>query len=348
MRLNSFTSIFDVRFPLAILGTVIFAFGLSAWISIPANPEVKFWTKVREIRDEEISKSRETIPGAAMIFFTGGSSCAFSIDPEIVEDACGMPAFNLGLPASAGPHFLLHQALSRCQKDDIIVVCLEPDFLTDSSILGEGPMQLSFALASMEGVAKEAGGGDTFKKCVSTKDVLNFSRPGARFVATLIGKTITGKGYRYTMGDLRYRGRIETSISDPHQPAGVMERDSLSSRGIEFLREFREAASNRGVSTVYSMPWHFTLPEFVGQNREKRAKMLEEISRLMPVLPDPAFGVSDDPANFSDSGLHLTARGSSLRSKVVASSLKEWLESKGGQMSEKSPIKEEVPSPEEN
>jgi hypothetical protein len=40
-----------LRFPLAITATVLAAYALSLYLTVPANPEVKFWRHAIERRD---------------------------------------------------------------------------------------------------------------------------------------------------------------------------------------------------------------------------------------------------------------------------------------------------------
>ena len=78
------------------------------------SPKFLEYMQLVQVRAEYLST-------VSIIFIT---SCAFSIDPKIIEDKCGMPAFNLGLPVSAGPKYLLYQALEKTRPGDILVVAL--------------------------------------------------------------------------------------------------------------------------------------------------------------------------------------------------------------------------------
>ena len=235
-----------MRFLVAIFFCVIAAYGFGFYLSVPANPEVKFWREVVTRREREISDLRAKDPATPILFFTGGSSCAFSIDPKIMEETCGLPAFNLGLPAAAGGRYLLHQALEQTRAGDIMVVCLEPDLLTSSAngeVGSTGASKFSFALAVAGGHPADAAGGDTFGMRPGIRDYLNFSRPGSFHIAVLGAKAFTHKGYRYTSADLRYRGRTETQVRDlAMTPAGTALATCLSTEGRELLTMFKEAA----------------------------------------------------------------------------------------------------------
>lgn len=313
-----------MRLFLKLLACVIVAYGLAAYMTIPASPEIRFWQHVVELRDAEIAQVRAEKPGTPIIFFTGGSSCAFSIDPKIVEETCGLPAFNLGLPVSAGPKFLLHQALEKCRKGDILVISLEPDALTYPSDFA--PTTLTFGLAVLAGSPSATVGGSSFGEHISIRDCLNYSRPGPGYVTTWLAKSATGKGYRYENKDIRYHGRIETSVSDPSLPlAGHKQVDRICQSGHEFLTTFQKAAAAKGVQLVYSMPWMLTAKDAAPENRAANLKILESIKPILPAIDDGHQGVATDPKLFSDSGQHLSAAGSKIRSSALANALQAWL-----------------------
>lgn len=313
-----------MRFLLSIFLCVVLAYALAAYISIPANPEIQFWGSVKQQRDREIAAARAENPGKPLIFFTGGSSCAFSIDPKIIEETCGMPAFNLGLPVAAGPKYLLHQALEKAHKGDILIICLEPDLLTHPEDFA--PSQFGFAMAVSTGQPSAAAGGSSFGESLGLREYLNLSRPGPSFIANSLGKSFTGKGYRYQQSDVRYHGRIETPVSDPSLPrAQAKGVTSLLPDARELLQMFQVTAATKGVRLAYSMPWLLTAEDAAPGNRAANLKILESINSILPAIDDGHQGVATDPALFSDSGLHLSAAGSALRSKSLAEALLAWL-----------------------
>jgi hypothetical protein len=316
-----------MRFPLAILASAIAAFALGTYLTIPSNPEVRFWREVVKHREADIAQIRKTNPEAPIIFFTGGSSCAFSIDPKIIEETCGLPAVNLGLPVAAGGKYLLHQALAQTRAGDILVICLEPDILTNYKEDGK-PSRFSFIMSAAAGTPSEAAGGETFEMSPTLPDYLNFSRPGSGYLTTRLAKAAVGRGYRYTEKDLRYHGRTETEVRDVGmQPFGISQATCLSPDGREFLKTIARSASNRQVRVVYAMPWHFTAEQSLIQSRANRLELTGDIGTIMPAIDDGYAGAVSDPSYFSDSPLHLTAEGSALRSQAIGAKLQEWLAS---------------------
>lgn len=316
-----------MRFPLAIFATLILAYAVGYYLTIPANPEVQFWQSVIEKRDAEIATVRQQQPNTPIIFFTGGSSTAFSIAPEIIETSAGIPCFNLGLPVSTEAKYLLHQAIQRAQSGDIIIVSLEHGLLI-SYTEDQNPSKLSFAFASKAGSPSQAAGGDTFGYPVTLPDYLSFSRPGVGILPTLIARKIINKPYRYKTKDLRYRGRLETPVHDPDMSvSGPTGFTQLSADARQLLLEFKKTADRKEVRIAYSMPWMYTSSENIDTRRQENLQILDDISSIMPVIEDGYLAAAENIDWFADSGLHLSAEGSKIRSEALAPPLSKWLKS---------------------
>lgn len=312
-----------MRFVLSLLLSLIAAYGLSFYLAVPANPEVKFWNDVVERRDREIAQVRKNQPGTPIIFFTGGSSTAFSIDPAIIEQTCGLPSFNLGLPVAAKAEYLIHQALDQTRSGDLLLICLEPDLLSVAGA-SPSPSKFSFAMAAVGGSVGEAAGGDSFNAYLSLRDYLNLSRPGAGHISTYIARLVLEKPYRYSSADMRYRGRIETSFHGAN-PSGIRTASHLSPYGRKLLTRARRAADARGVRLLYAMPWHYTSPSAMKDSQHNQRQLNQEIHTIMPVIDDGFTGVASNPSWFSDTGQHLTAEGSRERTSALAIVLRDWL-----------------------
>ncbi len=313
-----------MRFLAATIATSLAAYAFGFWLSVPANPETQFWQHVIGLRNAEISQVRKEDPNSPIIFFTGGSTCAFSIDPNIIEQTCGLPSFNLGLPVSAGAKFLLHQALEKCRKNDVLIVCLEPDLLAFESDFE--PTTLSFGLAVMAGDQSAAVGGTSFGERLSLRQYFNLMRPGPGYTSTRIAKAAAGRGYRYEIRDIRYHGRIETSVKKPSLPlAGEGSNTTLAPSGRTLLETFQRAASKKGVTVFYAMPWLLTAESSAENNRTNNLQILSSIQSIIPTIDDGYQGVATDPLLFADSAQHLDAAGSAIRTQALAGALRSIL-----------------------
>lgn len=311
-----------MKFPLLLLLSLLAAYALSCILTIAVNPEVAFWNEAIEQRHAAITEIRKEQPEQPIIFFTGGSSCAFSIDPKIIEEECGLPAINLGLPVACGARYILHQALREARPGDLIVVCLEPDLLTYPG-QESSPSKTGFTLEARRGNLTDAAGGSTFGENMEIPDFLTLSRPGANYLITLVGRTLTGKGYRYKTSDIKYHGLIQTPVREPGlTPRGDTMANSLHQEGRILLESFTAAAKEKDVSLAYSMPWHYTATASIDPNRALNREILKDIESIMPVIEDGYSGSMPGRENFSDSPLHLSGDGTHIRSRALAKALK--------------------------
>jgi len=317
-----------MRFPLTLLACLIAAYALSAALTITLNPETAFWAEAVAQREAAAAAIRRESPDETITFFTGGSSCAFSIAPKIIEETTGRPAINLGLPASAGARYILHQALRLAEPGDLIVVCLEPDLLTFPA-QESSPSKTGFALEAARGNLTASAGGSTFGEIPGISDYLTLPRPGANYLITLAGRGLTGKGYRYKPEDIGYRGILRTDTRDPDlRGGGDSSVTALHPEGRMLLESFAAAAKRKGVRLAYSMPWYFTDTASLAHNRANKQKVLADIATIMPVIEDGFSGAMDGIENFADSGLHLSDKGTAARSQALAISLKKISEEK--------------------
>ncbi len=314
-----------MRFPLAILVTLLFSYALGFYLAIPANPEVQFWNSLAEKRDTQISTLRRERINAPIILFSGGSSTAFSIKPEIIEQSTGIPCFNLGLPVGSGAKYILHHALERATKGDYLVICLEHGVLITYKEDSK-PSKLSYAFAIESGNPHDAVGGRTFDHSLTLNDHLNFSRPGATLLPTLIARKIIDKPYRYGSRDIRYHGRVETNVRDESMqfttPTGVTQ---LTNDSRLLMKKFKAEADKKGVHVAYSLPWLYTNQATTKESRSENQALLREISTIMPVIEDGYSGAAMEKNWFADTALHLNDDGATIRSKALVKPLNNWI-----------------------
>ncbi len=306
-----------MRLLLRLTVVALLAFAAGAFLLVSRNPEAAFWGEVEKRNGDDLAAQREAHPDVPVILFTGGSSCAFSVDPGIVTVEAGWPAFNLGTSAWSGPKYYVHRVFQRTKPGDLLVLGIEPNFLTEPDMLG--PASLGLALAWREGHPAAAVGAESFGESLSLRRHVDLLRPGARYLVTWSAKAITGgQRYYYTLADRRSGGRLETARVHPTGHGDDMVHPStLTPEARDFLGKIAILARERGVRVAYALPWYFTAEESAAANRESRRHLLAEIAVIMPVLEDPALGVRTEAELFSDTNFHLTAAGSQQRSRVL-------------------------------
>lgn len=307
-----------------LLLSLVAAYTISCALTIFVNPEVTFWNEAVSRRLDDIASIREKHPGEPILIFTGGSSCAFSIDPEIMENITRYPAVNLGLPVAAGARYHIHQALRQAKSGDIIVYSTAADVLVYP---GDefGPSKISFALESRRGLPTESAGGSTFGRSPTLSEYLTHTRPGTDYLIILAGRMASGQGYRYKLPDIRYRGLIQTPVRDESMVPDSPRTDvTIPPEGRELLETFVAAAKQKGVRVVYSIPLTYTLADQLESSRAKNREFLAEVAKIMPVIEDGYSGAIDNIENFADGKRHLSEKGSKIRSEALAEALRHY------------------------
>jgi hypothetical protein len=302
------------------------AFLAGALAGVAWNPEADFWGERRMEEYHRVAALRESSPGTPLVLFCGGSSCAFSVDPGVVTAASGRPAHNLGTSAWAGPKYYVDRAFQLARAGDILVLGIEPNFLTEPELLKPSPLGLALAWRGLDPAA--AAGGRSFGASLGLKEHVGLLRPGARYLVTWGGKLLSGgPRYHYGPSDKRDGGRLETARGHPTgRGDATIHPSRLTPEARALLERIAGLAKERQVRVAYALPWYFTAEESAAANRGARGRLLEEIAGILPVLDDPALGIQTDPAWFSDTNYHLTAAGSEARSRVLAEGLVRWLE----------------------
>ena len=286
-----------------------------------ANPEVKFWNQVQNRSDTELGKIRKKQLDSPIVIFAGGSSCAFSIDSRIIEKQIGLPVMNYGVAATAGADFIIERAFARCQEGDLLVLALEPHFLTEKNRNKPTALGMSMKLAQGEcplipGAILPENGWNFF-------DALKTLRPGPRYSVTWIAKSLRGDlRYRYDIDCYRRGGWLESfDIHTDLNPTSSVQGKSLSPEGRRLLKTVRQMAELKGIRVFYSLPWIFTEAAIADTARIQHARLLSEIAEIVPIIADPNLGVQTDISQFTDSVYHLNTVGAKSRSETVGVNL---------------------------
>src|SRR4051812_23244305 len=112
---------------------ILLAAALLSWLAAAAfifrvDPEVDLTRKVLARKRAWAKRCDERFPQKTVVY--GGSSCAFSIDGERLEERFGRPTVNMALGAALGPAMLTNVAVGACRDGDTLVIALETGLLT--------------------------------------------------------------------------------------------------------------------------------------------------------------------------------------------------------------------------
>lgn len=298
--------------------TILLGLFVSVRISIFDNQEVIFWAQFFDQKDDEIVAIEPS-----KIVFVGGSSCTFSVDPEIIETKTGMPAYNYGGIAFMGPRYMFTRVKTHLKSGDVLVVGYEPEIL--KGIDGKKSYPLGRKIPIYNGEYDHLTKVSTSKK--NYQRWMEALRPGLRLsMVSFVRNMQGGRPYAYTSDDKKEGGRLELGQIEYQLPARKgLEILPIEKPAIVFMREIVAFCRKNGITCVYTIPWQGTDPEYVALNRNVRQEFLDDLGTIIPCLHDPAVGVIEGLEGFSDSEYHLGAEMSRKRSNFLATKLAQFL-----------------------
>jgi hypothetical protein len=298
------------------------ATGLVAWLAASAysvqwNPEVRFFLELTRVQDEWARKM-DAEHGAKVVVF-GGSSTTFSVVGEQLLEEFGVPGVNRGLAVGMGVKVTTLNAIKDLRRGDTLIMAIEPEQMAAAPATTSLAAQFSVASGHGEWVT----GSWLSVPGMPIVSALLALRPGGYHTVTLAGKIAQRRAlYRYSAADARASGWVRTDVRLPMTitagPTGVSEEFRA------YLRALAAWTRDRGIRLAYSLPTAY-VP--ASQEREFQARNLElllEIGDMLPVLREPGLGTDSNPAHFADTGWHLNAEGSRLRTAALGRALRAW------------------------
>ena len=306
------------------LGFALLMWICAAIVSFKVDPEAAFWKRVVKLKQERVSMEREGRIEGPMIFVGGGSSCSFSIHPDVLTEVMGWRAVNMGGSAGMGYRYLIDLAASRAERGDIVILHLEPAIFRGKE-KRMTPLAVKVDLARFPtGLSGGVFEDELYEEPVAER--LAALRPGAKFLGTLAAKMVrSGPLYRYQLADIRGNGTLSCKTSAPNPDVGSFKamRHWLDDRVVqEDLRKLAEYAEERGVMIFFTLPWESFRSEVLVAQRDEHSAYLDGIAEHLPVLRDEMMGAVGDNSLFLDTGYHMTEEGGRLRTRVLAEALK--------------------------
>jgi hypothetical protein len=300
---------------------ILLAAALLSWLAAAAfifrlDPEVDLGRKVLARKRAWAMRCDGLFPQKTVVY--GGSSCAFSIDGQRLEDRFGRPTVNMALGAGLGPAMLTNLALPACREGDTLIVALEPGLITTPFkplmsathlAYAMGERGLLFNPARLPGDAQWPG-------------ELFTLRPDATRTVSILGKLLTRQPmYRYKIEEVEPSGyqwtEVRVPISGPPDQGPHLSDDARA-----LFAHLRQHAAAHRLTLRYSLPWCFSAPELAAGRRSENIALIREIQRFTPVLRDPALGVQTDREWFADTPHHLSRAAAQTRTDSLGEQLK--------------------------
>lgn len=306
---------------IVLLLAILIGFGTTFFYQSTASPEVKFWKKAVNEKFDYLAAMDADRP---KVVFVGGSSCSFSINVEQLKDDFGIQALNGGLLAGAGRELPLDLGLSVLRPGDTLVLAFEtPDWGSDSGS-GNTPLGSQLWIAAVQPQVKESS---LSVIGLEPKYRMKHMRVGGYHAATVMLKLgLRRPLYRYSMQGIRRGGYLVTDYDDGTcRPDTEVSRIELSKAMGQFLETTAKELRLRGIQVVVSLPWRFVSENIAEEQRNHWQTLAEDISKTVPVLPDPHWGVASAREDFADTPWHLSETAATRRTKIVGESLIEFL-----------------------
>lgn len=306
---------------LIMTGLIIAVWSGCGYFTITKNPEVAFWQACLAEKNSELA----ALPPGPKILVGGGSSCAFSIHPDELTKATGLPAYNMGGSVLMGLNYVTSVLFSQAKEGDIVILHYEPE-LFQWTVPRDSPTGIRIAIS--QGDLGQAFGTEVFGTDIDRGATLAAMRPGGRYLFTYLIKSFSGKPmYRYSMKGWRGGGLIEHLGPERNdERAGVVETTGfLTPEALASLQKIREYADRNGIDLYYVLPWKCIAGDSLAGTRAENTRYLEEISKFVQPIPEPEVGGIDDETQFSDTLYHLNLEAGRKRSALLGARLADVL-----------------------
>lgn len=281
------------------------------------NPEVQFWNAAIEnmfAYSNTLDEEEDTY------VFVGGSSCSFSINPELLDSEFGIQAVNMGIHAGAGRALQLELGLQILKPGDTLVLAMETTFWSSERVSNREALgaKLYFSNNHLFGKKQQVSSLGIDPQW-SVLDI----RPGGRHLSTRSILMAMGREpYRYRKDDLRPGGFITFERPWPGlRPSNQRVNGPLSEAAKEFLKSILEIASENHFSVLVTIPWMFVEERFLQRYQNSIEHLVREIELYCPVIADPRNGAVSDPLYFSDSSWHLSSKAAVERNMGLGATL---------------------------
>lgn len=300
---------------------ILLAAALLSWVAGAAfifrvDPEVALTRQVLARKRAWAARCNERFPQKTVVY--GGSSCAFSIDGERLEERFGRPTVNMALGAGLGPAMLTNVAVPACRDGDTLVVALEAGLITTPFKPLMSATHLAYALGERDLLRNPAGTAESGQLASE----LFTLRPDATRTVSVLGKLLTRQPlYRYRIEEVEPSGYQWTDVRGPIFGPPT-QGPHLSADGRSLFAYLKLHAAAHRLTLRYSLPWTFSAPDLAQARRRENIALVREIGEFMPVLCDPVLGVQIDRGWFADTPHHLARAAAEMRTDALGEQLK--------------------------
>lgn len=289
---------------------ICFAFGL------PAQYNKSFYGGMK-IKYDRI----KSVTGKKIVII-GGSSVAFGIRSDLMEDQLNLPVVNFGLYANLGTKYMLDVAEDYIGSEDIVIIAPEQNSQALSLFFnGEAVWYSVDGCNAILNDISSDNYGDMINSFITfTSGKFGYWKNGYNVNTESVYSVNSFNNY----GDIEYQRdyNIMTNGYDPGMPI-YFDTSIIADEFIEYLNDYKRRLAQKGASVFYSfcpMNEAAISQDVTYESKITYYKYLKDKLNF-PILGNPESHILDKDW-FYDSNFHLNDNGSVYYTALVSQELK--------------------------
>lgn len=242
------------------------------------------------------------------VILAGGSSLAFGMDSQKLQNEFAVPVVNLGLHAGLGLDFIINELKTLIHKGDVVILSIE-------YFLGEGMYDLQNFTQDIYPEASKF-----YTKNIVKDFKLHIEKTRKNLNRLIQKQSVDTSSYEYSRRGFNQFGDYVSHLKQipPNKLQNRVVFNYSYWKGIEILNNFFKYAQSRNVSVFFMYP-NYPKSEFE-KNRAAINQLHNDLLKNMQfeVLNTPLDLVFEDSL-FFDTIYHLNGKGRELRTdKTIA------------------------------
>lgn len=303
-----------IALPLIVIPVIIIIFAFC----LPVQYDMSFYGGMK-IKNDRLN----SVEGRKIVII-GGSSVAFGVRSDLMEEELGIPVVNFGLYANLGTKYMLDVAKDSISADDLVIIAPEQNSQALSTYFnGEAVWYSADGNFGLLNKVPFSDKGELLKSCLTfTSGKFGYWQSGSKPCPNGVYNVNSFNDY----GDISYERPYNTMEGgyDVGTPISF-DREVISEDFINYLNGYNRELTKRGAIVYYA----FSPMNGLAVTDDEMAvlnytKSLEERLQF-DILGNPQTRIMDSEW-FYDSNFHLNDSGSVVYTKQLVQDIKAVLE----------------------
>lgn len=299
-----------IALPLIVIPVIIIIFAFC----LPVQYDTSFYGGMK-IKNDRLN----SIEGRKIVVI-GGSSVAFGVRSDLMEEELGIPVVNFGLYANLGTKYMLDVAKDSISADDLVIIAPEQNSQALSTYFnGEAVWYSADGNFGLLNKVPFSDKGELLKSCLTfTSGKFGFWQSGNKPCPNGVYNVHSFNEY----GDISYERPYNTMEGgyDAGTPISF-DKGVMSGEFVDYLNDYNRELSKRGATVYYAFcPMNKLAVQDDGDAVLEYTKSLEEKLQF-DILGNPLTRIMDGEW-FYDSNFHLNDSGSIVYTKQLVQDIK--------------------------